>query len=568
MTDQPASFVRGSGRASDYTAVIPAAGPVPPGVLTLSTLTSPAMVPVGGRPVIHWTIDYLFSLGIERFRIGVPERGLFVESYLEAIFGSDVALTFVVPSASRGPGFTVCELVDGVDTPASLVVLGDTFFRFDDPDCLTTTEPVVLVSTVDESYRWCVAESSKSGLLVTLHDKVSGLDGPLNALIGAYVFPSVAVLRKAAARAVAHADDGPVSIAEILTEVGKESSVHVVPAASWIDCGNPDRQADAQRLLLQEREFNQLSVDSTYGTITKRSRNVEKFVDEINYIRLLPKELEVLFPRVLEFKLDWDEPSATMEFYGYPTLAELFVFENVDPSIWRRIFGRLHTIVDEGFGTFKRPLAPQDSIDMLFGKVVKRRELVRDSPVLNSLLFERGTILLNGIEVRTLGSLEVELANETQRLAESPRGSIIHGDLCFSNILYDPRSGVFKLIDPRGSYGRAGIYGDLRYDVAKLCHSVVGLYDFITADLFKVDFDHGHATLDIRSRSDHERIRGHFEKIFYETFDKRDILLMTGIIFLGLPALHADAPERQKAFCLRGLQLVHEALEMPVGARQ
>src|SRR5690606_40930853 len=43
--------------------------------------------------------------------------------------------------------------------------------------------------------------------------------------------------------------------------------------------------------------------------------------------------------------------------------------------------------------------------------------------------------------------------------------SIMHGDFCFSNILFDSRSNRIKLIDPRGinANGEISIYGDQKY---------------------------------------------------------------------------------------------------------
>ena len=60
--------------------------------------------------------------------------------------------------------------------------------------------------------------------------------------------------------------------------------------------------------------------------------------------------------------------------------------------------------------------------------------------------------------------------------------SIVHGDLAFSNILYSPRNTIFKFIDPRGNFVIDTIYGDYRYDLAKLRHCYHGRYDEIIND--------------------------------------------------------------------------------------
>jgi len=143
-----------------------------------------------------------------------------------------------------------------------------------------------------------------------------------------------------------------------------------------------------------------------------------------------------------------------------------------------------------------------------------------------------------------------------KKLAETAQTGVIHGDLCFSNILYDFRSAVCKFIDPRGSFGTAGVIGDPRYDVAKLYHSVYGLYDFITNDLFHLRQDvSGNVSVDIRHRPLHRQILERFERVFFPRYDRREILLITGLIFAGIPALHYDKPQRQVAMFARALEI-------------
>ncbi len=177
-------------------------------------------------------------------------------------------------------------------------------------------------------------------------------------------------------------------MAGILNLVRQSSPLRAVSAGDWLDCGNPDRQASSHRTLLQKREFNELSIDSVLGTITKRSRYVEKFLDEINYLRLLPAELAVLFPRVISYSTDWQDPWLTLEYYGYPTLAEVFVFENVDPGTWEQVFVHLRDILLQGFMHHRRPLAPGVVEDMYLRKTHDR---LRDMSAPEALLALRAT---------------------------------------------------------------------------------------------------------------------------------------------------------------------------------
>jgi len=547
-------------RLADTVVLIPAAGRVAEGVMALSNIGCPAMVPVAGRPVIHWTLSYLRSLGLRRFVIAVSRRDMFVEDFVECSFGEDCQISFIVPRADGGVGQTVLELAVHAEGEAALVVLGDTHFQFADPTLLLRDEAAVLVENVEDSYRWCIAETNAQGFVTALRDKEPNLPGPLQALIGVYYFPQLSELRTAARTAVAQSErvERRTEFAEILRQVNTKRPIRAERAGDWLDCGNPDRQASSHRTLLQKREFNDLSIDSVLGTVTKRSRYVEKFLDEINFLRLLPPDLAVLFPRLLNYSVDWQDPWMTLEYYGYPTLAEIFVFENVDPAIWEQVFVHLREIMLQGFMRHRRPLAAGVLHEMYLGKTRKRLESMQAPPELLQLVRHEGPVTVNGREVPNVPSLWGPLEHEVERMAENVRGCVVHGDLCLSNILYDLRSRVCKLLDPRGSFGTAGIYGDPRYDVAKLYHSIYGLYDFITNDLFHVSINGSHVELKMHARPQHRQIQERFEKVFFTEFDRREILLITGLLFASMPALHYDAPRRQMAMYARALQLFGE----------
>ncbi len=157
-------------------------------------------------------------------------------------------------------------------------------------------------------------------------------------------------------------------MASLLDWIRARSPILVVEAATWLDCGNPDTQVRSQQRLLEERAFNEIVVDPQLSTLTKRSDNRSKFIDEINYLRLLPPDLSVLFPRLVEYSTDGDRPFVTMEFYGYPTLAELFVFETLEPAVWERISRHLHWITQEGFRRHTGPVSAADLHEMYVGK--------------------------------------------------------------------------------------------------------------------------------------------------------------------------------------------------------
>ena len=62
-----------------------------------------------------------------------------------------------------------------------------------------------------------------------------------------------------------------------------------------------------------------------------------------------------------------------------------------------------------------------------------------------------------------------------------------HGDLNFTNILYSARTGVFKLLDPRGDPMKI----PLSYELAKLRYSYHGGFAAITHGLYDFYYDGG-----------------------------------------------------------------------------
>ncbi|MCX5746884.1 MAG: hypothetical protein NT062_30810 [Proteobacteria bacterium] len=546
---------------ADVTVLIPAAGRVPEGLLALSNIACPAMIPVGGRPVVHWTLSYLLGLGFRSFRIAVARPGMFVEDFVDCAFGERADVKFIVPKHDGGVGQTIAELARTVTTAGALIVLGDTHFQFAPEVALAErVRPFVLTHPVEESYRWCVVETNADRTVRRLHDKVADLPPPLEALIGVYYFPDAALLERAARATVetALAAGRRAELAGILERVAAEASIEAIPTGMWLDCGNADMQARSHQALLQARAFNELAIDPVLGTITKRSRNSEKFINEINYLRLLPPDLAVLFPRLLAYSTDWTAPSVEMEYYGYPSLSEVFLFENVDPGVWERIFDHLRAIVTDGFGRHRRPLSAEALENMYVTKTRKRLETMRCEPDLAAIVRHPGDVVVNGRPLRNLASLwpaiEAEIAG-----FDASHGSVIHGDLCLSNILYDLRSRICKLIDPRGSFGDVGIFGDPRYDLAKLWHSVHGLYDFIVNDLFRVSIDGRSIELSIRATPAQREIEERFRRVFFhDPRAQREIELVTALLFASMPALHYDQPKRQVAMFARSLQLLDE----------
>lgn len=148
---------------------------------------------------------------------------------------------------------------------------------------------------------------------------------------------------------------------------------------------------------------------------------------------------------------------------------------------------------------------------------------------------------------------------QIKQLSTNVEMSFVHGDLCFSNLLFEPGSGVLRLIDPRGDFMGSVNQGDPRYDLAKVLHSVHGRYDFIINDLFRLEQDGLNFELSMPQSDYLETLQNLlFDKIRAQTpYAVHELILLESLLFLTMLPLHHDQPKRQIAFLLTGLKLLN-----------
>jgi len=275
----------------------------------------------------------------------------------------------------------------------------------------------------------------------------------------------------------------------------------------------------------------------------------------------LPDDLQALTPRILQHKNINGELQIVQEYYGYPTLAELYVYGGVDAETWESILRKVMRVHRE-FGNYCGELSADEIYDMYIGKTCERLEaLIRQDGSWNSL-FHRPKIEYNRKVLKNIYEILPELILIVQKISRSGQIHIIHGDFCFSNILFDVNNQIIRLIDPRGHFGRKGIYGDSRYDIAKLRHSISGLYDFIVADMFSIaETAPGVFSGQVFVNGIQEPLERYFDQLLVDQgYSLKEIRLIEGLLFVSMLPYHQDQPRRQKMFFLTGLSLLNEAI--------
>jgi hypothetical protein len=433
------------------------------------------------------------------------------------------------------------------------IILGDTLIK----DSFESADDFVYVGDVEESKRWCLPVVDDEGFVTEYVDKKNLSGGPFKAIAGYYHLQRAGDLLDAVKRSL---DAGKRELSDALLLYGARHPIRIREVEEWYDFGHIDRIVDARRRLLQPRHFNSLKVNPVLNTITKISTRNNKLRDELHWYKSLPPELQVLAPRILSYEEQDGNLVMVQEYYGYPTLAELFVYGDLDVETWFSILRNILRVHTE-LCRYKGSLAKEAIRDFYVSKTQERIEqLCRASDEWVARL-GRPTITWNGRELQNLSALLPALRQRADALAESAPVRIIHGDLCFSNILYDVNNQIIRLIDPRGSFGEQGIYGDARYDIAKLRHSIAGMYDYIVADMFSLEECGGEFKTEIYANGMQAHVARKFDiHLEHAGYALDEIKFIEGLLFVSMLPLHADHPQRQIMMYLRGLELLNEVL--------
>ena len=203
----------------------------------------------------------------------------------------------------------------------------------------------------------------------------------------------------------------------------------------------------------------------------------------------------------------------------------------------------------------KNPLILQQDIS-LSGYCLKE---IDDNINLENI-YKTNFIKIGGINYNNLPFYLEKIKQSIEILINSDQMTFIHGDLFLGNILFDSTSKIFKFIDPRGNFGDVGIYGDTKYDIAKLRHSFVGNYDFIVADLFTINYnDEVGWDFKILNEKYHEQISNYFDlELEKNGYDLNQIKFIEALLFISMVPLHSDNIKRQQAMYLTGILKLNE----------
>jgi hypothetical protein len=319
----------------------------------------------------------------------------------------------------------------------------------------------------------------------------------------------------------------------------------------WWDFGHIHTYFQSKSIISTARSFNE--VVNTRRLTHKVSEDWVKIDAEAAWFENLPGPMRPYTAAFAGRITKEGRSGYRTEFLYLNTLADLYVFGKPSGPVWYSIFEAclefLNTAAQFSQGQ------TEGTGSLYLDKTLSRLEQFAEASGFDI----EAPCVLNG---RSLPSLiEIALSSSQAIDALAYRAVLVHGDFCFSNVFYDFRARSIKVIDPRGINAKGGraLYGDQRYDVAKLHHSVIGGYDLIIAGRYQLASDGHDFTFKIPF-GDRQAIQEHFRALTHQgiQFGGQEIHAISIHLFLSMLPLHADRPDRQRAFIANALRLFSE----------
>lgn len=510
----------------------------------------PAMIPVtDGERIIDHTVKQYHDL-MDDMYVAVSASD---DSVAEHINQKELPIEPIQIASGLNLSEAVAQSLQVLRQKTTLdsltIVFGDTVIENDDLTPLDT----IFTHQVGDAGRWTTVDYDQAGRVV-FTDKVMPADeqASFKAAVGVFSFGF--------GQELAEDWQGAKSFYENLKIYDQKHPLKTTGTKQWLDFGHSDKYAEAKQV--EARFFNKTNIDFKRGIIRKESTDVDKFLGEVKWYLKLPKRLSYIAPRIFDYSLNYNAPFVEMEYFSYESLHNLFLYGNFELGFWREIIDELFFLRSE-MNQYQVQVNQEEYqktvADMYLDKTVDRLHRLIDEDDFYATIADK-PLKINGEQYPSINEI-IEALPKVLTASGVLRGqtfAVIHGDFCMTNILYDNTKHVMRLIDPRGKFGKFDIYGDAKYDYAKMMHSFSGKYDCIISDMFHVDADDsGRLDYGLTVTGNEEKIGNLFETMLQEhlgdekTFQQ--IQLIESLLFLSMIPLHKDKPERQKAMLAVGV---------------
>lgn len=503
----------------------------------------PSFLPLGNKRLFVRQYESIREIA-DRIILSLPEDYLPDETDAQMLHDFGVEIVFVPIGLSLGHSVITVMNIAAVSAGGSFCILhGDTLLLGVD---FTISDAVSIETSPPPSYHWGFASltEGKAAPVNNPPDPASTIKQPV--LSGWFSFSSPVRLIQGIARQDGNFLNGIADYASALP-------LQPLTTGEWFDFGHAGTFYSSRKRISTARDFNHLSFEAR--ELIKSGSKPAKIEAEARWFENLPLKMRLYTPAYLGRDMD-GRVSYSIEYLNQPTLSDLFVFGRLSRQAWERIF-----LACDEFLTACLAWSPSEPEIV----AASTRSLYLDKTIARLEDFAR----LHGVDLGAPSRLNGSWLPSLERIAymaaeaipepSSAHLSLVHGDFCFSNILYDQRSERVRVIDPRGhdANGEMTLYGDIRYDVGKLHHSAVGRYDFIIAGYYHLERRGG---LDFSfSVPDGHILQGIAESFLDHNFaglsTRQTAPAISVLLFLSMLPLHADSSDRQTALLANAMRL-------------
>lgn len=413
------------------------------------------LVPHMGRTILENDLAHLRGYKVY---VIVDHLADLVESYLREILGRGDVSVFRAPEKSTTSGI---KEISKMHPESEVLVVWSDLFLSSDPQ-LGASERTVVAVTDDFECRWSVRDGSlvklpskENGVMGLFgfpgYDAVKDFDSSLSLVGGNLARLSVPFLTKKVAGAV---------------EIGREAEYDEMVRRS-------SKSRFFNRVEIKEDHVEKRCVDDAFSHLIEDERRWYSFVGpRVDFV-----------PEVVS-----EDPFRIRRVIGDSPHALNLSFRDRE-SVLSRMCENLLALHSLG----SSPSALGDYEEVYVSKTIGRVSSV--SAVVP--FFERESISINGLPCKNPFRDAVRFGEEIRSLFGGEY-RVVHGDATFSNTVVDRGLRPY-LIDPRGRFGSTAIYGDPRYDWAKLYYSAAGNYDAVNSK--RVEVTLGASGVDLEAAS-------------------------------------------------------------------
>ncbi len=302
------------------------------------------------------------------------------------------------------------------------------------------------------------------------------------------------------------------------------------------------------------RFFNSMKSDD--NLVIKSSKDKNKIKKEYTYYQLLPASMKKWMVMPYDYTENEDSASYTMERLFIPDLAIRWTHGAIDESELRNILDKTFYYINTRASEKATEAEAKKIADKLYvDKLLERVEKLKA----HSLFPVFDAYIKNGTDYNSIDEIAQEYI-EMYKKHIKVKGNLVigHGDLCFSNMMYNNDVNLLKLIDPKGALSEEELWTDPMYDIAKLSHSICGLYDFFNCDKYSITMDKS-MKFELHIKCDNRKSKEIFKEYLEKNgYDYKEIRICEVSLFLSMLPLHMDYPKKVFGFLLNAINIMKE----------